>query len=140
MRAEPWTGDFTVGRSRDADFPAYQWRDVNDGRRVTFDLTAEQAAQPRTLNIGVTTAFLNARPRIRLNDWTSPVPQPHPEPSTRSLTVGSYRGNNHTYAFTVPASALRPGTNTLTITVVSGSSGSQFLSPGFAYDCVELLT
>ncbi|GHF76509.1 hypothetical protein GCM10018790_63160 [Kitasatospora xanthocidica] len=140
VRAEPWTGDFTVGRSTDADFPAYQWRDVNDGRKVTFDLTAEQAAAPRTLNIGITTAFLNARPRIRLNDWTSPVLPPSPEPSTRSLTVGSYRGNNHTYAFTVPASALRPGTNTLTVTVVSGSSGSRFLSPGFAYDCVELLT
>lgn len=139
VRADPWTGDFTVGRSTDADFPAYQWRDVNDGRSITFDLTQEQAAQPRTLNIGITTAFLNGRPRIRLNDWTSPVPQPHPEPSTRSLTVGSYRGNNHTYGFTVPASALRTGTNTLTVTVASGSSGSQFLSPGFAYDCVELL-
>ncbi|WP_031075876.1 rhamnogalacturonan lyase B N-terminal domain-containing protein [Streptomyces sp. NRRL WC-3742] len=139
VRADPWTGDFTVGRSTDADFPAYQWRDVNDGRRITFDLTEEQAAHPRTLNIGITTAFLNGRPRIQLNDWTSPVPAPHPEPSTRSLTVGSYRGNNHTYTFTVPASALRPGTNTLTITVASGSSGSRFLSPGFAYDCVELL-
>jgi rhamnogalacturonan endolyase len=53
--------------------------------------------------------------------------------------VGSYRGNNHSYSWTVPASALKAGANTLRIDVVSGSTGTGYLSPGFAYDCVELL-
>jgi rhamnogalacturonan endolyase len=38
----------------------------------------------------------------------------------------------------VPASAFVAGSNTMTIGVVSGSSGEGFLSPGFAYDAVDL--
>jgi rhamnogalacturonan endolyase len=38
----------------------------------------------------------------------------------------------------VPASAFVTGTNMMTITVISGSGGTGFLSPGYSYDSVEL--
>jgi rhamnogalacturonan endolyase len=138
-RSVAWTGSYTVGTSATSAFPACQWRDVNDGMLIDFTLTAAQAATAHTLNIGISTAFLNGRPRATVNSWVSSIPTAVSEPSTRSLTVGSYRGNNHSYSWTVPASALKAGANTLRIDVVSGSTGTGYLSPGFAYDCVELL-
>ena len=142
-RARPWTGGIhTVGSSHVTDFPCYQWADINDGRKIRFKLTAQQLASGHTLNIGITTAFANGRPRITVNDWASALPAPAKEPTTRSLTVGSYRGTNHTYSYTVPASAWIKSADTyqeLTIHIVSGSGGSAYLSPGVSYDVVELL-
>jgi rhamnogalacturonan endolyase len=45
---------------------------------------------------------------------------------------------NETYTFTIPASALKVGTNTLSLSVISGSSGVTFLSPSFIYDALSL--
>jgi rhamnogalacturonan endolyase len=39
----------------------------------------------------------------------------------------------------VPASAFVAGTNTMVINVSSGQSGTAFLSPGFAYDALDML-
>ncbi|MDQ0717835.1 hypothetical protein QFZ55_007287 [Streptomyces luteogriseus] len=104
-RARPWaTGVHTVGSSSPADFPCYQWADINNKLKIRFRLT-QQLASGHTLNIGITTAFANGRPRIRVNDWVSTVPAPTKEPTTRSLTGGSHRGNNHTYSYAIPASA-----------------------------------
>ncbi|MCL6735279.1 rhamnogalacturonan lyase B N-terminal domain-containing protein [Streptomyces neyagawaensis] len=142
-RAAKWTGDVTLGGGdQTATFPAYVWQDVNNGVRVHFKLTAAQAAAARTLRIGVTDAFSNGRPRVTVNEWVSPVPAPPEQPSTRSLTTGSYRGNNHMFTFQVPALAWKSNTrgyNVLKIDVVSGSSGRAFLSPGTSFDCVDLL-
>jgi hypothetical protein len=60
------------------------------------------------------------------------------QPSSRSLTVGTYRGNNALYAYAVPVSAFVAGTNTMTLAVISGSGGTGYLSPGYSYDCVEM--
>jgi rhamnogalacturonan endolyase len=73
-----------------------------------------------------------------VNAWTSAIPAISTQPSSRTLTIGSYRGNNYTYSFSVPASAFVAGTNTLTITPVSGSGGTGFLSAGYSFDCVDL--
>jgi rhamnogalacturonan endolyase len=138
VRASTWTGDFTIGQDASA-FPAYLWKDVNDGIQIRFKLTGAQAATAHSLRIGITTAFANGRPQVTVNAWKSGIPAPVPEPDTRSLTVGSYRGNNHTYEFEIPASALKTGAdNVLKINIVSGTSGSGFLNPGVAIDCVEL--
>jgi len=137
-RLSAWTGSYAVG-SAQADFPCYQWNGVNNGLTVTFTLTAAQAAATHTLRIGITTAYLNGRPQVTVNSWTSAIPSPATEPSTRSLTVGSYRGNNHTYTYAIPATAFVTGTNTLTLNIVSGDSGTEYLSPGVAYDCLDLL-
>jgi rhamnogalacturonan endolyase len=128
---------FTVGSSAVSTFPAYQWKDVNNPTTVKFTLGSGQIAA-RTVRIGLTAAYAGGRPQIQVNNWTSPGPGPSSQPSSRSLTIGTYRGNNAQFTYQVPASAFAAGTNTLTITVISGSGGSGYLSPGFAYDCVEM--
>jgi rhamnogalacturonan endolyase len=144
VRAAAWTGNVVIGSgSETSAFPCYLWKDVNSGLLVYFKLTAAQAAAAHTLRIGVTTAYANGRPQITVNDaWTSAIPSPPTQPSTRSLTVGSYRGNNHTFSYSVPASAWRTDTsqyNVLRIDVVSGSGTTGYLSAGTAIDAVDLL-
>ncbi|WP_329247207.1 polysaccharide lyase family protein [Streptomyces sp. NBC_01478] len=142
-RAAKWTGNVTIGSgSEAASFPAYMWKDVNDGVLVYFRLTAAQAAVAHTLRVGVTTAYINARPQVTVNGWVSAIPTPPAQPSTRDLTTGSYRGNNHTFVFNVPSSAWSSDVtkdNVLKINVISGSTGSGFLSPGTSFDCIDLL-
>lgn len=143
VRAASWTGNVVLGAGDvSASFPCCLWKGVNDGVLVYFRLTAAQAAAAHTLRVGVTTAFLNGRPQVTVNDWVSAIPSPPAQPATRSLTTGSYRGNNHTFTYVVPASAWKTDPsqyNVLRLNVVSGSSGTGFLSPGTAIDCVDLL-
>ena len=137
-RMSSWIApDYVVGSSTPAaGFPAYQWKNVNNPITIKFNLTAEQIAN-YTLKAGITIAYAGGRPMAKVNSWSSPIPAAPSEPKTRSLTVGSYRGNNVMYSYNVPASALVVGENTVTLTVVSGSSGSGYLSPGCSYDAVE---
>ncbi|MET9071628.1 rhamnogalacturonan lyase B N-terminal domain-containing protein [Streptomyces sp. NPDC004232] len=143
VRASAWTGNVVIGSGTETSaFPCYLWKDVNSGLIVYFRLTAAQAAAAHTLRIGVTTAYANGRPQVTVNDWTSPVPSPPTQPSTRSLTVGSYRGNNYTFTYSVPASAWLTDTsqyNVLKINVVSGSGTTGYLSAGTAIDAIDLL-
>ncbi|MGW1744158.1 rhamnogalacturonan lyase B N-terminal domain-containing protein [Streptomyces sp. NPDC002092] len=143
-RAASWTGNVVIGSGTETSaFPCYLWKDVNSGILVHFKLTAAQAAAAHTLRIGVTTAYANGRPQISVNDWTSSIPSPPGQPSTRSLTVGSYRGNNYTFTYSVPASAWLSDTsqyNVLKINVVSGSGTMSFLSAGTSIDAIDLLT
>lgn len=144
VRAAAWTGNVVVGSgSETSGFPCYLWKDVNSGLLVYFRLTAAQAAAAHTLRIGVTTAYANGRPQVVVNDiWTSAIPSPPTQPNTRSLTNGSYRGNNHTFTYSVPASAWLTDTsryNVLKINVVSGSGTTGFLSAGTAIDAIDLL-
>ncbi|KPI18415.1 Rhamnogalacturonase B [Actinobacteria bacterium OK074] len=143
-RAASWTGNVVIGSgSETSAFPCYLWKDVNSGIIVYFKLTAAQAAAAHTLRIGVTTAYANGRPQVVVNDtWTSAVPSPPTQPSTRSLTVGSYRGNNYTFSYSVPASAWLTDTsayNTLKIYVASGSGSTSYLSAGTSVDALDLL-
>jgi rhamnogalacturonan endolyase len=144
VRAASWTGNVVIGSGTETSaFPCYLWKDVNSGIIVYFKLTAAQAAAAHTLRIGVTTAYANGRPQVVINDtWTSAVPSPPTQPSTRSLTVGSYRGNNNTFTYSVPASAWLTDTsayNTLKIYVASGSGSTSFLSAGTSIDAIDLL-
>jgi rhamnogalacturonan endolyase len=43
------------------------------------------------------------------------------------------------FTYDVPASAFVAGTNTLTINVASGTAGTGYLSPGYAYDALDML-
>ncbi|MDL2080319.1 rhamnogalacturonan lyase B N-terminal domain-containing protein [Streptomyces sp. GXMU-J15] len=144
VRAAPWTGNVVIGSGTETSaFPCYLWKDVNSGIVVYFRLTAAQAAAAHTLRIGVTTAYANGRPQVVVNDtWTSAIPSPPTQPGTRSLTNGSYRGNNHTFTYSVPASAWLTDTgayNTLRINVVSGSGTTSYLSAGTSIDAIDLL-
>ncbi|WP_141207522.1 rhamnogalacturonan lyase B N-terminal domain-containing protein [Streptomyces griseorubiginosus] len=145
VRAAAWTGNVVIGSGTETSaFPCYLWKDVNSGLLVYFRLTAAQAAAAHTLRIGVTTAYANGRPQVVVNDtWTSAIPSPPTQPSTRSLTNGSYRGNNHTFTYSVPAGAWRTDTsqyNTLKINIVSGSGTTAYLSAGTSIDALDLLT
>jgi rhamnogalacturonan endolyase len=128
---------YTVGSSQTSDFPAYQWKGVNNPTTVKFTLSSSQIAA-RTIRIGLTAAYAGGRPQISVNSWTSSAPAASTQPSSRSLTIGTYRGDNALYTYSVPASAFVAGTNTLVITAISGSSGTEYLSPGYSYDCVDM--
>ena len=138
-----WTpADYLVGSSSPAtNFPAYQWKDVNGNATVRFNLTAAQivASSVYTLRIGITAAYNGARPQITVNSWTSAVPASSTQPSSRSLTTGTYRGNNAMFSYTVPASALLVGQNTLVLTPASGTAGTTYLSPGYSYDALDFV-
>jgi rhamnogalacturonan endolyase len=129
---------YVVGSNSASDFPAYQWKEINNPTTVQFALSSSQIAA-RTVRIGITAAYAGGRPQITVNNWTSPAPSASSQPNSRSLTIGTYRGNNSLFTYNVPASAFVAGTNTMTITVISGSAGlGGYLSPGMSFDCIEM--
>lgn len=132
---------YWIGSSSPGSFPAYQWKDpaINNPTTIKFNLTSAQLTN-QTIRIGITAAYAGGRPVIQVNNWTSPIPSPTTQPGTRSLTVGTYRENNVLLTYAVPASAFVAGTNTLTITVVSGSgAASGYLTASCSYDCIDML-
>jgi rhamnogalacturonan endolyase len=137
-RNAPWTQPPHAVTDRADRFPAAVWRGVNNPVRLTFHLTREQIAA-RTLRIGLTASGYSARPQINVNAWSSTIPPTPPTRRSRSLTVGTYCGDKLTYAFQIPATAFVVGLNTLVIHSVSGSAGAGFTSPGFSFDCIDLL-
>ncbi|RDW77869.1 hypothetical protein BP5796_05721 [Coleophoma crateriformis] len=143
FRLASWTPpNYIVGTSTAAGaMPGYMWVDVNNGHLVYFRLSAAQTAAAHTVRIGITQAFANGRPRITINSWTSAIPAATSQASTRSLTVGTYRGTNTMLTYDVPASAFvaTGGWNIMTINVVSGSSGTTYLSPGISLDCIDFI-
>ncbi|PWW00924.1 rhamnogalacturonan endolyase [Paenibacillus cellulosilyticus] len=120
-------------------FPAIQFRGANTPTTVTFSLSSTQAAAAHTLKIGITAAYNNGRPSVTINGNTLSNPSASSQPDSRSFTIGTYRGNNTTFSWSIPASYFVSGTNTLTISPISGSSDlGTWLSAGWVYDCVEL--
>jgi rhamnogalacturonan endolyase len=145
VRMAPWVStNFVVGTNTVADWPMAQFVDVNNGNRITFTLTAAQAAAAQTLRIGITLGFEGGRNRITVNAgqsyaWTSAIPAASTDLNSRGITRGTYRGPNQLYTYNIPTSALREGVNTIDLPVVSGSSGAGFLSPNVVYDAIDLV-
>lgn len=139
-RHAPWTmPDFWVGTSVPAtDFSPYQWKEVNGSITIKFNLRKSQIA-PLTLRAGITVAQAGGRPKAQVNGWVSGNPAASSQPASRSITLGSFRGNNTMYSFNIPMSELVVGENTVTLTAISGSSGTLYLSPAYAYDAVDLI-
>lgn len=130
---------FTVGSSSTGSFPSCQFRGTNTPTTIKFTLTSTQAAAAHTLKIGITTAYNNGRPSLTINGNALSVPSYSTQPADRSLTTGDYRGNNATFSWSIPSSDFVTGSNTLVISVASGSSDlSPWLSASWGYDCVEL--
>lgn len=131
---------FNTAYNKAYQFPAAQFRATNSPTTINFTLTADQAASAHTINIGITTAYNNGRPSVTVNGNSLANKSASIQPKSRSLTVGTYRGNNTTFSWSIPASYLNAGNNTITITPISGNSDlSTYLSASYAYDCVELL-
>ena len=140
VRMASWNvGPYVIGTASPAtDWPAYQWKDVNNGLQVRFTLKRGQNSAPLRLRVGLTADYNGARPQVTVNSWTSAIPAAPPKVS-RNLTVGTYRGVNRTYSFDIPAAQLVVGTNVLTLNTVSGTAGTRFLSPGLAFDAIDLI-
>ncbi|KAJ7147554.1 Rhamnogalacturonase B, N-terminal-domain-containing protein [Mycena crocata] len=132
---EPVT--FTVGSSAATSFPMAQFKAVNNPTTIRWTATSSQIGA-RTLRIRTTEAFAGGRPQITVNSFTSAAPAAPPAVDSRGVTHGTWRGLNQVYDFAIPAGTLTASTNTITINVISGSSGDVFLSPNFVYDSVEL--
>jgi len=143
VRLASWNPpNYIVGTSTAAgSMPGYMWKDINNGHIIYFKLDATQTAAAHTVRIGITEAYIGGRPQISVNSWTSAAPAASSQEATRSLTVGTYRGNNAMFTYTVPASAfLTAGSyNILTINVISGSTGTGYLSPGISLDCIDFI-
>ena len=154
IRMSPWAADatgltnFTVGTDPDSSFPMAEWHTqvgtgtqfgayVDTDNRLTFTLTAAQAATPLTLRIGVTRED-HGRPTININGHASSVPNISSQPTARGLTTGNWRGNNTIYIFNLSTSNLIAGTNTLDISCASGSTGTYF-SGYQIYDAIDLV-
>ncbi|MCP9320618.1 hypothetical protein KBX73_12700 [Acetobacter persici] len=140
IRMAPWTtSPFVIGRSSThRDFPAYQWIDVNNDRHIRFSLP-EAPSSDLILRVGITDSAFHGRPSPSINGWEAKATDASKQPTSRTLTVGTYRGNNVTYRFIIPADVLHKGENDLTLRVISGSQGIGFLSPGISYDAVDLI-
>jgi rhamnogalacturonan endolyase len=139
-RMNPWVPvTFSIGVDPAAKFPALQLRKVNSPTTIRFSLTREQIAN-RVLRIGITCAYGEARPEIKVNEWTPrKLPEAPDQPRSRSFTIGTYRGNNSIFTYRIPASAFTVGSNTLVINPASGSADlSPWLSAGWVYDAVQL--
>lgn len=145
VRMSPWVDtNFVIGTNTDAEWPMAQFKDVNNGQRITFELSPAQAAAAQTLRIGITLGMEGGRNRVTVNSgtanaWTSGIPSASIDPNSRSITRGTYRGINQLYTYNIPASALVAGTNTIDLPVVSGTTSTGFLSPGVVYDAIDLV-
>jgi rhamnogalacturonan endolyase len=140
VRQSRWAmADYVVGSSTPAtDFSPYQWKDINGNVTIKFNLRKSQIA-PLTLRAGITVAQSGGRPKAQVNGWVSANPAASSQPASRSITLGSFRGNNTMYTFNIPATELVVGENTITLSAISGSAGAQYLSPAYAYDAVDLI-
>lgn len=127
---------FTVGSSAASNFPMALFKAVNSP--VTIKLSLSSAvSKAATLRIGTTLVFAGGRPSVAVNSYSQSFSAPVTIDS-RGVTRGAYRGNGEVYDVAIPAGTLVSGTNTITISVISGSSGDAYLSPNFIFDCVEL--
>ncbi|RPD69393.1 polysaccharide lyase family 4 protein [Lentinus tigrinus ALCF2SS1-7] len=132
-----WAGiAYTVGSSAVSSFPMALFKDVGPVT-VNFSLSSSQTGA-RTLKIATTLAFAGGRPTVTVNGWSSSTPPAPSQPDSRGVTRGTWRGNNNEYTYAIPSGTLVAGSNTLTIYVASGSSGSDYLSPNFIFDALAL--
>ncbi|CAE6403741.1 unnamed protein product [Rhizoctonia solani] len=128
---------YTIGSSSASSFPMAQFVAVNNPTTIKWTATSSQIGA-RTLRIRTTSSFAGGRPSIQVNSWSSAAPAAPTKIDSRGVTRGTWRGYNQLYEYAIPSGTLVAGSNTITISVISGSSGDAFLSPNVVYDSVEL--
>ncbi|CAE7162598.1 unnamed protein product [Rhizoctonia solani] len=128
---------YTIGSSSASSFPMAQFKDVNNPTTIVWTATSSQIGA-RTLRIRTTSSFAGGRPTVTVNSWSSSNPDAPTKIDSRGVTRGTWRGYNIMYEYSIPSGTLVAGSNTIAITVISGSSGDDFLSPNIVYDSVEL--
>ncbi|GMG16618.1 unnamed protein product [Phytophthora fragariaefolia] len=130
---------FAAGSDDDSKFPLAQFRAANDDIKITFSLTDAQAAEDKTLKIGLTLAQLGARSGVKVNDYQTVTPE-SVAVKTRGITRGVTMGNYKLYEYAIPSSALVAGSNTITVSIASGASdpAQTYLSASVVFDALEL--
>ncbi|KAL5045963.1 Rhamnogalacturonate lyase A [Aspergillus fruticulosus] len=136
-RMDSWSSTYTVGSSSLSAFPMAVFKDVNNPVTIKFTATSAQTGAA-TLRIGTTLSFAGGRPQATINSYTGPAPSAPTNLNSRGVTRGAYRGLGEVYDVSVPSGTIVAGENTITISVISGSSGDDFLSPNVIFDCIEL--
>jgi hypothetical protein len=129
VRMSPWAADstgatnFIVGTDPDSDFPMAEWH---------TETTAAHRRRPHRRCGSVSRGFDQGRPTINVNRgaYDSPAQALTAQPNSRGLTVGNWRGNNCTYLFNIPTTALKTGTNTIDIYCTSGANVTWSASSG----------
>lgn len=139
VRMANWNVGGVAVTSGTGAVPMAMFKAVDSPLNLTFSL-GSVPANGATLRIGITVGFDGGRPAVAIGGWSSPVAD-SPAPvdlNSRSITRGTWRGVNQTYTFAIPASALHVGSNTLAVSVISGSTGTAYLSPSFVFDAIAL--
>jgi rhamnogalacturonan endolyase len=118
----------TVSASSPGSWPMAMWKSVNNGQKISFSLSSAISATA-TLRIATTLSFAGGRPQATVNSYVCSAPAAPTTIDSRGVTRGAYRGWGDVYTCSIPAGNLVSGTNTVTINVISGSSGDTYLSP-----------
>lgn len=100
----------------------------NSPQTLTFTL-ASALAKVAYFRSATTLSFAGGRPLVTVNSFSCGTPAAPTTIDSRGVTRGAYRGWGDVYTCTIPAGTLVAGTNTITISIASGSSGATFLSP-----------
>ncbi|KAK1675343.1 rhamnogalacturonase B [Colletotrichum godetiae] len=135
-RMASWGGKFTVGSSKNQDFPMALFSKIGGNATVNFNLGANQL-EGVVLRIGTTLSFKGGRPSVKINEWEAADPGAPTLIDSRGVTRGAYRGFGDMYTWEVPASELKTGSNTLVMGVI-GAGDVDFLSANYIVDAVEL--
>lgn len=122
-----WTPG-TVSSTATSSWPMAIFKSVNDGQKISFSLSSALSSAA-TLRIATTLSFAGGRPQATVNSYACSAPAAPTKIDSRGVTRGAYRGYGEIYECSVPAGTLVSGTNTVTINVISGSSGDTYLSP-----------
>lgn len=126
-RMSSWTPG-TVASTATSSLPMAIFKDVNNGQVISFSLSSAVSATA-TLRIATTLSFAGGRPQATVNSYACSAPAAPTTIDSRGVTRGAYRGWGDVYDCSVPSGTLKSGTNTVTINVISGSSGDDYLSP-----------
>jgi rhamnogalacturonan endolyase len=110
---------------------------VKDNNPLTIKFTGSYSGAA-TLRVGTTLAFAGCRPAVVVNAYSLAAAAAPTKIDSRGLTRGAYRGFGEVYNYAIPASKLVSGSNTVTISCMSGSSGTGFLAPNIILDAIEL--
>ncbi|KAL3438792.1 galactose mutarotase-like domain-containing protein [Aspergillus tetrazonus] len=128
---------FIVDTNSDSDFPMALFKDVNNNFEIQFTLDEVPDTDTITIRIATTLAFASGRPQLTLNDDECDAPEAPTKIDSRGVTRGAYRGYGEVYTCEFDVGSLVAGQNSVYISVVSGSSGDEYLSPNFIVDAIE---
>ncbi|KAI0130382.1 Rhamnogalacturonase B, N-terminal-domain-containing protein [Xylariales sp. AK1849] len=127
----------TVASTATSSWPMAIFKDVNNGQKITFSLSSA-ISSAATLRLATTLSFAGGRPQATVNSYACSAPAAPTTIDSRGVTRGAYRGWGDVYDCSIPAGNLVSGTNTITINVISGSGGDDYLSPNVIFDAIEL--